>query len=442
MVVIVDDLDRLRSEEVREIFKLIRLTGNFPNVVYLVAFDRRQVESALGDEGIDGRAYLEKILQIAYEVPPVPQESLRRLFLEGLQEVVDPIETGPFDETLWPDVLVECIWPYVGNLRDAKRYLAGLPLTLRHIGDHVALVDVMAVEALRVFAPEAYRLLPATAEALTQPSDVGYGAQTDRGYQSKVEAFVGAAGENDEAVRSLCKRVFPASEKYLGGSNYGSDWLPRWMREQRIAHPDLLGFYIDRTLTKGMLATRQAERALAVLNDEGALRLIFADLSPDEIESTIAALEAYEPDYPPEAVEPACRVLIDLMPGLRTESRGMFDFGAELVVRRVVLRLLRRLDSSQVLGVTQNLFESIDTFHGRFGLVTIVGHRENAGHKLISHEEARILEDRLREEIAGASAQDLADERDLLKLLWWCMHPEDGPVPSVRAMDSPQLQDT
>jgi predicted KAP-like P-loop ATPase len=60
IVVVLDDIDRLTTSEIRDIFKLVRLTANFPNVIYIVAFDRRRVEEALAEQGIPGRAYLEE----------------------------------------------------------------------------------------------------------------------------------------------------------------------------------------------------------------------------------------------------------------------------------------------------------------------------------------------------------------------------------------------
>ncbi len=49
IVVVVDDIDRLSTNEIRDMFKLIRLTASFPNVIYLAAFDRIRVEDALTD---------------------------------------------------------------------------------------------------------------------------------------------------------------------------------------------------------------------------------------------------------------------------------------------------------------------------------------------------------------------------------------------------------
>ena len=73
IVVVLDDIDRLLTSEIRDIFRLVRLTASFPNIVYLVAFDRKRVEEALTETGVDGRAYLEKIVQIAFDIPILPQ---------------------------------------------------------------------------------------------------------------------------------------------------------------------------------------------------------------------------------------------------------------------------------------------------------------------------------------------------------------------------------
>ena len=47
VIVIIDDIDRLTTKEIRQIFQLIKINADFPNTVYLTAFDRNVVEKAL-----------------------------------------------------------------------------------------------------------------------------------------------------------------------------------------------------------------------------------------------------------------------------------------------------------------------------------------------------------------------------------------------------------
>lgn len=112
IVVVVDDVDRLNTGEIRAVFKLVRLTANFPNLLYLVAFDRTRVENALSEEGLPGRDYLEKIIQIIYNIPSIPAEVLTRQTADAIDEALaDIAKPGPFDTNRWPDSLVEVIDP-------------------------------------------------------------------------------------------------------------------------------------------------------------------------------------------------------------------------------------------------------------------------------------------------------------------------------------------
>ena len=77
IVVVLDDIDRLSTSEIRDIFKLVRLTASFPNLIYIVAFDRNRIEEALAEQGVPGRDYLEKILQVAIDIPAIPKEVLQ-----------------------------------------------------------------------------------------------------------------------------------------------------------------------------------------------------------------------------------------------------------------------------------------------------------------------------------------------------------------------------
>jgi predicted KAP-like P-loop ATPase len=103
LVVVVDDIDRLRTNEIREMFKLVRLTASFPNIIYLLAFDRARVESALSEEGLVGRDYLEKILQVAYDMPVIPASVLIGTLTDAIDASLADVEhPGNFDPQAWP----------------------------------------------------------------------------------------------------------------------------------------------------------------------------------------------------------------------------------------------------------------------------------------------------------------------------------------------------
>ena len=54
VVVIMDDIDRLDRTEIQAIFRLVKLTGDFENTAYVLAFDERMVAGAVGEKYATG----------------------------------------------------------------------------------------------------------------------------------------------------------------------------------------------------------------------------------------------------------------------------------------------------------------------------------------------------------------------------------------------------
>jgi hypothetical protein len=314
IVVVIDDIDRLQSQEIRDVFRLVRLTGHFPQLIYLLAFDRTRVERVLDQEGFEGRAYLEKIVEVIYDLPPVSPPALETVLVDGLSSATASLTTGPFDAERWPDVFYLAVRPLFANLRDVKRYLAALPAMLTTLGDEVALIDVLALEAVRVLLPNVHTELPGAANALTA---VNPGSVSGVEAGAPVLHMIEVAGSHGQAVQELCRLLFPATEDLFGGASYGPEWFSQWRRERRVASPQVLGFYLSRVLEPGVAPASMVEAAFGALTDEATLRTLLRDLDSATLEDLLARLEAYQDEFPPEAAEPATAVLLELYPRLR-----------------------------------------------------------------------------------------------------------------------------
>ena len=171
IIVVLDDVDRLSASEIRDVFKLVRLTASFPNIIYFVACDRFRVEQALQEQGSSGRAYLEKIIQLPFDLPEVPSHILgeqidvsTRALLESTEDI------SPLDDQLWPEIFTEIVSPLIRNMRDVCRYVANVRGTVIGLEGQVALADVFGLEAVRVFLPDVFKLLPDVIDCLTVPS--------------------------------------------------------------------------------------------------------------------------------------------------------------------------------------------------------------------------------------------------------------------------------
>jgi hypothetical protein len=420
VVVVLDDIDRLTTSEIRDIFKLIRLTANFPNVIYLAAFDRKRVEEALAEDGIPGREYLEKILQVGVDLPALPDTVLNRQVFDAINGALDGVEPeAPFDSGRWHDVYPEVVRPLVRHMRDVRRYAAAVHGTTIDLQGQIELVDVLALEAVRVFLPDVFALLAQSVDGLTTTSMVSFGGGDPPYLAEQITALIETAGPHGDVVRALIKRLFPAAERHIGGSNYGGDWQRLWLRDHRVAHPDALRLYLERVVGDSFQSFLDAEATWAIMSDRDALEAAFATLDPDRLEDVVASLEAYQDEFTEVQAVPSSIVLLNTLSDIPARARGMLDLDTSMVVTRVVLRLLRPLPTEQAVeDAVGQIMPELRSLSAKAALLGIVGHREHQGHKLISEAAAAELERAWRAEVRAAPLEDLLAESDIGRIFF------------------------
>ena len=84
VVVFIDDLDRLESREIFEVLRLVRNTGDLCNIIYIVAYDKDYLISALSkkNEIFNSSDYIEKIFPLELHLPKIENSYLSTVFLQ------------------------------------------------------------------------------------------------------------------------------------------------------------------------------------------------------------------------------------------------------------------------------------------------------------------------------------------------------------------------
>lgn len=394
IVVVIDDIDRLTTREIREIFKLVRLTASFPNIVYVLAFDRARVEQALTEDGVPGRAYLEKIVQLSFDVPQAPEVLLRSQVFSELNRVLTPVADVELDEDRWGDAYFEIIDPLLSNMRDVTRYAISSKATIKSLGAEIDLVDLLAMEAVRVFRPDLMQRLTQLRTELTKTR--GYSSGKDDEAQKAIDALLKDFPDDALLIRALFNRLFPVALQYVENSTYGSDWLGTWRTAHRMAHADYLNLYFDRVAPDTLVAFRSTEGAFAVLDDAEALKALLSELDPDQLDTVLEGLTSYEAKFTTEMIVPAATTLLNLIDKIPEKKHaGMFDLSRpDLTVGRVVLRLLRNVqDEADREALVTEIMAGIETYSSQLDFIHSMGHREGSGHKLVSETFDQQLQD-------------------------------------------------
>lgn len=394
IVVIIDDIDRLTKIEIREIFKLVRLTASFPNIIYLLAFDRERVEQALSEDGIPGRAYLEKIVLLSFDVPQASEKMLRSRALAELERILSPVTNATLDEGRWHSAYSEVIEPLLSNIRDVTRYAISAKQTIKDLGDKVDLVDLLAMEALRVFRPEIFRRLPTLRNELAGAGVIAGGAgkrtrkgveelfkdSADKGYSSAIKSLLNEFPGN-ETVAALLAYVFPASQH-----DHMSEELNTWRTERRMAHIDFLNLYFDRVMPDSLVAFRYSKYAVNLLNDRRLLENYLTKLPPETLEDVIDGLASYETKFTDDMVIPGSITLLNLIDTIsKKKRRNLFDIAGGFAVGHVVIALLHRVDKEEEREkLISQILEGLETYSSKLYLIDTIRYSNLGEKELVS----------------------------------------------------------
>ena len=444
IVVVLDDVDRLSGPEIRDIFKLVRLTASFPNIVYIVPCDRLRVERALDEkeQGLSGSDYLEKIIQLSYDLPAIPDHLLREQIDAAIHAALDGIEEcGSLDPQVWPYIRNFIVRPLIGNMRDVRRYAAVIRGTVADLGREVALVDVLGLEVVRLFMPDVFSNLHGAIDVLTTPSESRLiereledtHSETlmgrddlDRFRSRLIDNLIGASGAegeiNDETrrrvVHAMIYYLFPAATQYIEAKK---DELigpivpvPHNLTERRVAQESILRVYLERVQGYDLLCFKDAERAFEFMAHAGQFNTFIRSLDSSRWQDIISKLEEFREQFRLKHADSGVLVLLNLLADMPHRSPTS-DVRPTAVVLNVVSHLLKTLGSADAISdAVERLLPSMNSLYSKTILVGLIGHREDfGGDALVSETVATDFETKLINEIRAAPSDELAREQRL-----------------------------
>ncbi len=422
ILIVVDDVDRLTAEEVRQLFRVIKAVADFPNTTYLLAFDRPMVIKALEHEqGTDGEAYLEKIVQATFNVPRVEPSALHRILFEGLDRLLDGAPNERFDQTRWGNIFHEGMKHYLETPRDVTRLVNVLSITYPPLKDEVNPVDFFALETLRLFCPDAYSTMRDKPEQFTGVEHLGFLGDSEK---KTTEAFhndwLGRIPRADqEAVKRFMIRLFPRLEGIWGGMNYGSDFMPTWRKALRVCSPSRCPVYFQYSLPSGYVSNQELEAALKLMGDPSAFGKLLLKLSRERNPSGTSRLRTFleiltdysEKDIPTSAIVPLLTALLTVGDQLLLECddrQGFSEFGGnELRIHRLLWPLLRRVSREERFEALRTAFTQGRAAVLMADIVTVLGGQ----HGMYGEEKPQPQEEQLVAQEHVGELEKLAVER-------------------------------
>ena len=267
-LVIIDDMDRLSSEEALAIFRLIKSVGRLPNVMYLVVFDRQLAEQAINEKyPSEGPHFLEKIIQAGFELPMPVSTDLNNAVLASIDEICG---TPSEDQIVrFMNVFYDVVAPYITSPRHVSRFQNAISVTWPAIAGEVNLADFVALEILRLYGPTLFSAIKGNKSLVC-----GTKTENNNNNDDRFSIFLNGIEEGRQDVaKTALQRLFPRLESI----GYGGEWISEWSSERRVCVEAHFDTYFRLNLSDEVLSGKAIDELIEKAGDSDYIKKVFMD---------------------------------------------------------------------------------------------------------------------------------------------------------------------
>ena len=431
IIIVIDDIDRLSNKEIQMIFQLVNAVASFPNVVYLLSFDYAVVTRALKDvqNCDDGGEYLEKIIQVPFEIPAASKRLINQVFFDSLNKILLQFDyTDDFDREYWNNTLWNIINPCIDSIRSVKRLLNTFQLKLGLMSSELNWIDLLSVTALQVFHSPIYQWIQGNKTMLldTTYQYKGISGIKQKGNKAEFLAqFKLVAPQQSQYMLDCTTTLFPQFAWSVGESYTGfdADYL---RRSRRIASTENFDFYFTLSLADIPISNSTLNQILHVADKKMINEYIKMFISGDKFIDFLTALRGYESVIPQDRLIIMTSALMLSFGKSNEESiSSMIPQSADNLIEHIVIKYLTAVKEPQTraeVWIDTLLDMSADNLPGMATLINreelahgrLAGESENPEHQLLQLDALLQVEAAYLQKIS-----EIVKDTSLLSISFW-----------------------
>lgn len=364
--------------------------------------DREVVRRALQEvHNVDGNEYLEKIIQVPFEIPELRKSKLNSIFFSNLDKVVKEISDKiEWNDDYWTDIFQNCIEPYMNTLRDVNRVINTFQFKYGAMYRETSFEDMLAITTIEVLEPELYRWIGNNKEAVC--GGLWHGFLSDNGnnidYRKKYsEEFISLGINPDKAINCIAA-MFPVFAKDVNKNAFAYYSYSDIRSKMRVAYEgrfelyfmyDLEDIKISRDVISACiykLDTETMKSCLEKINNQGNIIYFL-----DEVRSLIDSI-------PYERLGLIASVMLEIQGCFQGENtKSIFTISASDIAEYCINDMINKLETENErfeiiysavknikifsLGTMAQLINRIELAYGR-----LEGESEKEDGKIISLE--------------------------------------------------------
>ena len=143
-----------------------------------------------------------------------------------------------------------------------------MAVTFRAVIGEVNPIDFIAIEALRMFCPEAYDCVRNNRQMFSGHAPDDLRAPTSKDLAAFHEEWLAQLRQSRplhvEAVKSMLTRLFPRLRSVWGNTHYGPEWEAQWRRSLRVCSETVFPVYFSLAVASGEISNTEMQAILAM----------------------------------------------------------------------------------------------------------------------------------------------------------------------------------
>ena len=344
LIIVIDDVDRLTDEEVQQIFILVKTLADFPNIIYIIPFDREIIVPILDklQKGY-GEEFLDKIIQLQIDLPKIPKSKVKNIFKKEVENIIknEEINFSSEDRGLWHSL------SFLTTPRDVNRYINNLIFYLPLMKNEVNPLDHILITGFQLFENKIYHEIKNnktffTRDLMNKP-DYDVLSRYQEYYKKILSNNEKLSGEQ---LKEILRDLFPQL------NNLEMNWdltnqVPKWNSELRICSSKMFDKYFELTIGESEMSNSYFEMIIKS-EDYGFIKNeVLKNDADGKSEDFLEKLRYNTNKINPENIKLFFRLLYDIGDKLNVET-GSFLFSKNTLLLQNIGSLSRQINDSEL----------------------------------------------------------------------------------------------
>lgn len=354
IIIIIDDIDRLSDNEVKQIFKLVKTVADFKNIIYILSFDKNMILNSLNKvQSYSSEKYLEKIIPIQINVPEIDKTKLQGYFEDQL---IKTLKTNKIEMSNEDFITISYnLRPFISNIRDINRFNNHLIFYLPFLKQEVNISNYLMILALQLFEDEIYNEIKNNKRFFA-----GTNSSSDRNEREAInknlnEIIAKNKKLGKEEIKNILFHLFPKLS-----TGYGSSWLKSWREDLRICHPDYFDKYFTLTIPENEISQRELNLLFNFDNYDSILNQIEELNKIGKSRELLEKIISFNNKIPPKNIKNFIKLIIEKGDELDISYKGLYYHNEHHLAANALSILLEKLDKTERLNYLEQLINNLN----------------------------------------------------------------------------------